>query len=156
MKKIVSLIIALIMISAALSCALPAFSEAADPVDVAPDRWSYASVKYALNNNYMNGVGGGRFDPAGSLTRAMVATVLWRRQGEPKPSAASGFTDVPAGQWFTDAVAWAKETGIVKGITDKKFVPEGLITREQLATMLYRFAVSLDLPVGEASDLSSF
>ena len=156
MKKIVSLVIALIMIASAPACALPAFSEAADPVDVAPDRWSYESVKYAINNNYMNGVGGGRFDPEGSLTRAMVATVLWRRQGSPAPASPSGFSDVPAGEWYTDAVAWAKETGIVKGITDKTFEPDGLITREQLATMLYRFASAIELPAGASADISSF
>lgn len=154
MKKLLSFFIALIMIVSA--CAIPAFSAEADPVDVAPDRWSYASVKYALDNNYMNGVGGGRFDPAGSLTRSMVATVLWRRQGSPAPTAPSGFSDVPDGSWYSDAVAWAKENGVVNGMTEKTFAPGGLITREQLAAMLYRFAAALGLPTDSSADLSSF
>ena len=152
MKRIISLFISVVM----LTLAIPAFSEAADPVDVTPDRWSYASVKYAINLNYMKGVGGGRFDPAGSLTRAMVATVLWRREGEPGHSAPSGFDDVPAGEWYADAIAWAKENGIVMGVSDKAFNPGGLITREQLATMLFRFASGFIPSVAPSGDLFGF
>ena len=156
MKKALSFLLAAIMLAAILASALPASSAAADPVDVSLDRWSYSSVMYAINNNYMKGVGGGRFDPEGSLTRAMVATVLWRRQGSPSPAAPSGFSDVPAGEWYADPVAWAKENGVVKGVSDKNFDPDGLITREQLATMLYRFAGGLELPVDSTASLSSF
>ena len=124
--------------------------------DVAEDRWSAASIKYAVDNGYMKGVGGDRFDPEGSLTRAMVATVLWRREGSPAPTAPSGFSDVPAGEWYTDAVAWAKETGVVKGITATTFEPDGKITREQLATMLFRFSFSAPVSVPERADLTPF
>ncbi|MBQ1503001.1 MAG: S-layer homology domain-containing protein, partial [Clostridia bacterium] len=98
----------------------------------------------------------GRFDPEGSLTRAMVATVLWRREGSPAPGAPSGFEDVPAGEWYTDAVAWAKETGVVKGLTETTFGPDEYITREQLATMLFRFSSSAPVSVPERADLSPF
>ena len=152
MKKIISLFIALVMLAAALS--LP--SLAADFSDVEADRWSSASVKYAVDNGYMKGVGGGLFDPEGSLTRAMVATVLWRREGEPAPTAPSGFSDVPAGEWYTDAVAWAKETGVVKGLTETTFGPDENITREQLATMLFRFSSSAPVSVPERADLTPF
>ncbi|MBQ7474931.1 MAG: S-layer homology domain-containing protein, partial [Clostridia bacterium] len=108
------------------------------------------------DNGYMKGVGGDLFDPEGSLTRAMVATVLWRREGEPKPTAPSGFSDVPANEWYTDAVAWAKETGVVKGITATTFEPDGKITREQLATMLFRFSSSAPVSVPERADLTPF
>ena len=152
MKKILSLIIAVVMLASCVTVAAAkdGFS------DVAEDRWSAASIKYAVDNGYMKGVGGDKFDPEGSLTRAMVATVLWRREGEPKPTAPSGFVDVPANEWYTDAVAWAKETGVVKGITDKTFEPDGKITREQLATMLFRFSSSAPVSVPERADLTPF
>ena len=154
MKKILSLFIAVLMLVTAIAAALPASAAAFS--DVEPGRWSEASIAYAVENGYMNGVGGGRFDPEGSLTRAMVATVLWRRESEPKPTAASGFEDVPDGEWYTNAVAWAKETGVVKGLTEKTFGPDELITREQLATMLFRFSSATVPDAGGRADLSVF
>ncbi|MBR6915459.1 MAG: S-layer homology domain-containing protein, partial [Clostridia bacterium] len=72
------------------------------------------------------------------------------------PTSPSGFSDVPAGEWYTDAVAWAKETGVVNGVSEKLFSPNGLITREQLATMLFRFSSSAPVSVPERADLSPF
>ena len=93
MKKTISLLLAAVMIAAAFA-AVPVSAEAAFS-DVEDGRWSAASIEYAVKNGYMNGVGGGLFDPEGALTRAMVAAVLWRRESSPAPAAASGFTDVP-------------------------------------------------------------
>ncbi|MBR6915195.1 MAG: S-layer homology domain-containing protein, partial [Clostridia bacterium] len=155
MKKALSFILAAIMIASATAAVLPA-SAAAGFSDVEEGRWSASSIGYAVNNGYMNGVGGGRFDPEGSLTRAMVATVLWRREGSPAPAAPSGFSDVPSGEWYTDAVAWAKETGVVKGLTETSFGPDEYITREQLATMLFRFSSTAPVSVPERADLSPF
>ena len=154
MKKLLSLFIAIVM-TAAFVAVLPV-SSASIFSDVQSDRWSASSIFYAVNSGYMKGVGGDKFDPAGSLTRAMVATVLWRRENSPAPSAPSGFDDVPAGEWYADAVAWAKEAGVVQGVSDKEFNPNGLITREQLATMLFRFSSSAPVSVPERADLSPF
>ncbi|MBR3416464.1 MAG: S-layer homology domain-containing protein, partial [Clostridia bacterium] len=154
MKKPLSLLLVLVMFAAALAAALP--SSAAAFSDVEDGRWSASSIGYAVKEGYMNGIGGGLFDPEGSLTRAMVATVMWRREGSPAPAAPSGFTDVPAGEWYTDAVAWAKETGVVKGLTETTFGPDEYITREQLATMLFRFSSSAPVSVPERADLSPF
>ena len=156
MKKIFSLLLALIMTAAAIIAAIPAAAVKVSFPDVANDRWSAASISYAVEKGYMKGVGDGKFDPAGSLTRAMVATVLWRREKSPAPSAPSGFDDVPTGEWYADAVAWAKEEGVVQGVSDKKFNPNGLITREQLATMLFRFSSTAPVSVPERADLTSF
>ncbi|MBQ7475174.1 MAG: S-layer homology domain-containing protein [Clostridia bacterium] len=156
LKKILSLALAALMIAGAFSAAIPASAAKTGFSDVEDGRWSAPSVQYAVDNGYMKGVGGGKFDPEGSLTRAMVATVLWRREGEPKPTAPSGFSDVPANEWYADAVAWAKETGVVKGITEKTFEPDGKITREQLATMLFRFSSSAPVEVTRRADLSPF
>ena len=90
MKKTLSFLIAVIMLSAAIAAAVPA-SAANAFSDVDGDRWSAASIKHAVDNGYMNGVGGDRFDPEGPLTRAMVATVLWRREGSSVPSAPGGY-----------------------------------------------------------------
>ncbi|MBQ7474523.1 MAG: S-layer homology domain-containing protein, partial [Clostridia bacterium] len=129
MKRFLSIVFALLMLA---SCVTVAAAVKTGFSDVAEDRWSSASIRYAVGKGYMKGVGGDRFDPEGSLTRAMVATVLWRREGSPAPTAPSGFVDVPAGEWYSDAVAWAKEAGVVKGITATTFEPDGKITREQL------------------------
>ncbi len=155
MKKTLSLLLALVTFAAAIAAALPSYA-AAGFSDVEDGRWSEASISYAVMNGYMNGVGGGKFDPEGSLTRAMVVTVLWRREGSPAPTAPSGFEDVPEGEWYTDAVAWAKETGVVNGLSETEFGPDGLITREQLSTMLFRFSADAPVSVPERADLSPF
>ncbi len=153
MKKILSLVFTLLMI---LSCAVVVSAAKNGFSDVEEGRWSEASVSYAVNKGYMNGVGGGLFDPEGSLTRAMVATVLWRREKSPAPAAPSGFDDVPAGEWYSGAVAWAKGMGVVKGLTETAFGPDEPITREQLATMLFRFSSGAPVSVPERADLEPF
>ncbi|MBQ6677179.1 MAG: S-layer homology domain-containing protein [Clostridia bacterium] len=156
MKKTVSVLLILIIAVSAFVSAIPAYAAKTEFSDVMKDMWSYDSIVYAVSEGYMQGVGGGKFDPEGSLTRGMVATVLWRREGSPAPKAASGFSDVNAGQWYADAVAWAKEAEVVKGITDKTFEPDGLITREQLATMLFRYSSTAPVSVPERADLEPF
>ena len=85
----------------------------------------------------MNGVGNDCFDPEGPLNRAMLATVLWRASGSPAADGGS-FSDVPAGQWYSTAVSWAQQSGIVQGVGENRFAPMDSITREQLAVMLWR------------------
>ncbi len=156
MKKFISFLLTLAMTAGALGIAIPAGAAKIVFSDVGADRWSASSIEYAVKEGYMKGVGGGLFDPEGPLTRAMVATVLWRREGSPAPTAPGGFTDVPDGEWYTDAVAWAKETGVVKGLTMTTFGPDEYITREQLATMLFRFSSSAPVSVPERADLAPF
>ncbi|MBR7033633.1 MAG: S-layer homology domain-containing protein, partial [Clostridia bacterium] len=134
MKKLLSLVFTTLMILSCVAAAIPAGAAKIEFSDVAEDRWSASAIKYAVDNGYMNGIGDGKFDPTGALTRGMVATVLWRREGSPAPTVPSGFSDVPAGAWYADAVAWAKETGVVNGMTATTFAPNAYITREQLAT----------------------
>ena len=111
--------------------------------DLSSEQWYHAGVDYALQNGLMNGVGGGRFDPNGSLTRAMLVTILYRSENTPDVSGESNpFADVPEGQWYTDAVIWAAKEKIVNGMSETTFAPNESITREQIATILYRYAGS--------------
>ena len=82
------------------------------------------------------------------MTRAMLVTVLWRMDGKPAAAGGSSFTDVPRGQWYTEAVAWAAENGVVNGVGGGKFEPDGNVTREQIATILYRYAGLRGVPRG--------
>ncbi len=125
--------------------------------DVQTVRWSYNAIKYAYEQGYMNGVAEGVFDPAGTVNRAMVVTVLYRREGSPECTPSSSFNDVKDGEWYSDAVSWAEENGIVNGTSKTTFSPKGIITREQLYTMLCRYTSFKGLDTGTGYfSLSSF
>ena len=102
-------------------------------------KWYHEAVDFAVANGLMNGVGRGCFDPEGSMTRAMMVTVLYRMAGSPEVKGNSTFTDVPAGQWYSDAITWAQDNGIVLGVLNDKFAPDDFVTREQIATILWRY-----------------
>jgi len=100
--------------------------------------WAYDSILWAWEQEYMDGISKSLFDPDGSVTRAMFVTVLYRFNGEPS-SGPAAFHDVPEGQWYTDAVAWASENGIAMGYSNGYFGVNDRITREQMAMMIYRY-----------------
>ena len=108
--------------------------------DVDVTLWYHEALDYVLNAGMMNGVGSTSFAPNGDLNRAMLVTILWRLAGEPSVNCAMPFTDVPDGVWYTEAVRWAFSTGVVNGMTATTFAPMESITRQQLVTMLYRYA----------------
>lgn len=109
--------------------------------DVHTSDWFYHDVEYVYYNLMMNGVGNGNFDPKGTCTRAMVVTVLYRLMGEPSVGAVlCPFMDVPEGEWYTDAVKWAESNGVVNGTSAITFDPNTPVSREQLATIVCRFA----------------
>ena len=103
----------------------------------------------------MNGKSDTVFDPNGTTTRGQIVAILWRLEGSPKVDAAD-FTDVASGLYYTDAVAWAAANGIVTGYADGSFKPNVPITREQMATILYRYCKYKGLTVSAAADLSGF
>ena len=107
--------------------------------DLSSDQWYYGAVSAMIDRGLMNGMNDTSFAPNRTMTRAMLVTVLWRYSGSPE-GYESTFTDVEDTQWYAKAVAWAAETGIVNGVGNNRFSPDGLITREQLVTMFYRFA----------------
>ena len=124
--------------------------------DVAQDAWYYDAVQYVYENGLMDGTGGGAFSPAATTTRGMVVTILYRLAGQPAVTGASGFTDVVAGQWYSDAVLWASANGIVSGYGNGSFGPGDTVTREQLAVILYRFAQTQGEDVTQTGALSTF
>lgn len=132
----------------------PSFSEDTFP-DVSNSDWYYGSVKYVYENALMNGIGDG-FGPLESMTRSMLVTVLYRLSGADKPEGSCAFSDIPVGEWYSDAVTWASENGIVNGISNSLFAPDEDITREQLATILFRYAEKMGYDISWRADLSQF
>ncbi len=108
--------------------------------DISEDDWFYNDVVFVWNKKIMDGISGSEFDPDSPVTREMMATVIWRLAGSPDALVESKFTDVKADQYYTDAVAWAELVGIINGYGDGTYGVGDLITREQMATMLYRYA----------------
>ena len=131
-------------VDAALAAAREALAKAGCPseafTDVLQDTWYHEGVDAMVAAGYMNGVASDRFDVNGSLTRAQLVTVLYRIAGEPETKAENPFTDVPAGKWYSNAIVWAAENGIVNGVSATEFAPNNAITREQIAAILYRYA----------------
>ena len=133
------------------------FAEAPLPFpDVTEGDWFYDAVRYAYETGLMDGVGDNLFAPNSETTRAQLVTILHRLAGEPEPGGDSGFSDVETGTWYTDAVAWAAQNGIVNGVSDTEFAPGDDITREQLAAILYRYAAYQGYDVSQRADLSGF
>ena len=125
-----------------------------DFTDLDPNGWYHDGVNYMIENGMMNGVGNGMFEPNGSVTRAMLVTILYRQAGSPSVEGKTNpFIDVKPNKYYTDAVIWAFQNGIVNGTTPTTFEPEEPVTREQIATILYRQAGSPAVP---EADLSSF
>ena len=133
------------------------FAEAPLPFpDVTEGDWFYDAVRCAYENSLMDGVGDNLFAPNSQTTRAQLVTILYRLAGQPAVSGDLPFPDVESGTWYTDAVAWAAQNGIVNGVSDTEFVPGDDITREQLAAILYRYAACQGYDVSQRADLSGF
>ena len=117
--------------------------------DISKDAWYYDTVKKAVGRNLFNGINTTTFAPDRAMNRAMLVTVLWRFEGEPDAPTAD-FTDVKSKDWYAKAVNWAADTGIVNGVGKGRFNPEGNVTREQFATILYRYAQFKGLDVADS------
>ena len=124
--------------------------------DVKTNDWYAEAVAFVYKQGMMNGLGDNRFAPGEKTTRAMLVTMLYRLEKDAGGSAATKFSDVPAGQWFSDAVNWSASAGVVNGLENGKFAPNDNISREQLAVMLYRYAQLKGYDVSVKGDLSKF
>lgn len=123
--------------------------------DLDANAWYAESVHFALVNGLFVGFGDGTFRPEAALSRAMVATVLYRQAGSPAVTGTSTFPDLKD-DWYADAVAWAQEAKVVIGDDKGLFRPDDDVTREEMVTMLYRFAASQNMDTTTTGDLSSF
>lgn len=123
--------------------------------DVDSSAWYADAVSYVAENGIMNGAGNGTFAPDTVMSRAMLVQVLYNLEGKPE-AADCTFTDVAADAWYADAVAWAADAGIVTGVSDTTFAPDQMMTREQIATILYRYAAYKNYDVTASNDLSSY
>lgn len=119
--------------------------------DVDSDDWYADAVSYVLEKGIMNGVDADKFQPEATLTRGMFATILHRVEETPAVDGEISFSDILDGEWYADAVAWANANGIVKGISETEFAPNNNITREQIATIIYRYCQfkGIDVTTGE-------
>lgn len=120
--------------------------------DVSRGDWFYDAVEYAVMNGIMEGTSGTSFAPAAVTTRGELVTILWRLEGQPSANRDAGFTDL-AQNWYVEAVNWAAENDIVKGVGTARFAPDDIVTREQIVTILYRYAAYKGY---DTSDYSSF
>jgi len=124
--------------------------------DVHSADWFYSDVQYVYAKGLMDGIGDGLFAPMQNTSRAMIVTILWRMEGKPLTAGKISFTDVPYGQWYSDAIGWASAKGIVTGYSEQSFGPNDTITREQMAAILYRFAGTKGYDTTERADLSKY
>lgn len=126
-------------------------------VDVAEGAWYYEAVKCVYENGLMAGTGDDTFSPNVTLSRAMVAQILYNLEGKPDVATEDSFTDAAgAGQWAVKAIAWAKQTGVVSGYEDGTFRPSNAVSREELAQMLYNYAQYKQIILPAVGDLSKF
>ena len=110
-----------------------------DFLDVSRTDWFYYDVRYVCENGLMNGTSRNRFSPYGTTTRGMLVTILYRMENEPRCFGSAAFSDVKPGTYYEKAVVWASQNNIVSGYTDGTFRPDAPVTREQLASILYRY-----------------
>ena len=143
---------------------IPVFSKVDTPVDtglpftdVNSSDWFCGAVKCVYDSGLMGGISDTLFAPGMTTDRAMVVTILWRLEGSPAAdAAAAGFNDVESGTWYAEAVYWAAAEGIVKGYSDAIFAPTDTVTREQLATILHRYAEYKGYDVSQKGSLAAF
>ncbi len=124
--------------------------------DVDTSRWYHEGVDFVVAKELMNGMTDTLFQPDGTLTRGQLMTILYRMAGTPETEAATPFTDVASGRYFTDAVAWAYEAGIAEGVSGTTFAPNAPVTREQLVTFLYRYAKYQEEDVSAQGNLAGY
>jgi len=148
-KRALVLLLAICMVFSAFTfSALAAEASEAEPItlqslpfaDVSVDAWFYLAVRYVFENDIMRGTSDTAFSPNATLTRAMVATILYRLESEPSVAFRQIFNDVASGRWYSDAVTWAYDAGVVQGLGGGRFAPNDSLTREQLAVMMHRLA----------------
>ncbi|MCD8097378.1 MAG: S-layer homology domain-containing protein [Lachnospiraceae bacterium] len=138
-KKLISAVLAAAMTA---SMSVSAFAVESGFADVADDAWYAEAVEYVYDSGLVNGTGDAAFSPDEVTSRAMLAAILYRASSNPQVSERAAFTDVPEDAYYADAVAWAAESGVMNGYGDGLFGADDAVSREQIATILWRYAGS--------------
>lgn len=125
-------------------------------MDVPSNAWYFDAVEYCYESGLFSGTALAQFSPEEAMTRAMLVTVLWRLEGEPAAQKSGEFTDVMPGLWYSQAVQWAAENGIVNGVGKGEFDPDGEITREQMATVIFRYGKWKGYDLEDSVELGKF
>lgn len=128
-----------------IALSMPHFAAAAEYRDVENKSWYSSAVTYVDTQGYMNGVGDGKFAPNAKISRAMMATVLYRLSGEQNSRTKPYFNDCKRGAWYFDGVQYCAATGIIGGYGDGKFGPDDYLTRQDMMTMCYRYAQAMEM-----------
>jgi len=126
--------------------------------DIEPTAWYHDGVHYIIEKGLMTGYGNGIFKPDANTSRAMIAVMLWRLEGSPVVNYLLDFEDVKAETWYTEAIRWAKSEGIIGGYGNGCWGPDDAVTREQMVTILWRYAQykGNDVSVGEDTNILSY
>lgn len=124
--------------------------------DVSNSAWYFDAVMYVVERGLFQGTSDTTFAPTATMSRSMLVTVLYRLAGQPAVSGDIPFSDVPAGTWYTDAVLWASQTGIVTGAGDGTFAPDDDVSREQIVTMFHRYCTYYGHDGSARADVTSF
>ena len=124
--------------------------------DVPEDSWYTTAVYYAESKGYMNGIGGGKFNPNGIVTRGTIAQILYAAEGKPAVSGKSQFADVIETKWYAKAVKWAADKGLVSGYGNGKFGPDNAVTREQMVAIMYKYSEMKGYDLKASADLNKY
>ena len=159
-KRIFSALLAAVMLLGILTTGMIVSAEL-PYTDVDEGGWSWEGIKYVTENGLMNGTGGTYFSPTAALTRSMVVTVLYRMEGSPRVRFKELFLDVEDRKFYSEAVVWAKENGIITATGydewgEEYFSPDREITRQELATMFIRFAEYKNVKTETTATLDKF
>ena len=125
-------------------------------IDVDEDDWYYDAIKYVFENDLMSGTSDITFEPMINTSRAMIATILWRLEGSPEVNYILTYEDVALNTWYTEAVRWATSEQIMRGYSDTEFGPDDPVTRQELATILFRYADYKGYDTTARADLSRY
>lgn len=158
-KRLLLLVVLLLLISCAVFFILSKFvfhSKKNPFTDVAETDWFYESVRYAYDRGLMKGTEDGMFSPDMPMQRGMIITILYRLEGEPEVTESCPFTDVPDSSPYATPVTWAASCGIVNGFNGTDFAPYEVLTRQQAATFLYRYAALKEYDTASDENLNCF
>ncbi len=143
------------------SCTVDITGELLPYEDLIPGQWYYSELRKAIENELFSGVSENKFDPNGSMTRAMAVQVLYNLEGRPSAGTAIPFEDIAEDAWYLDAVSWVRSMGMVTGISETEFCPDRAMTRQEFATLLWRYCkepvLSADLTLfSDENEISDF